>query len=98
MQEKISCSLVNSNAIIWIYILIKICFNCCIRKPLQALKTQMKCSIMHKGKTDLQTKEYIFFESYRYVYWTIPSLLYQNRRKNPFDSIQKVKHDVCRGI
>ena len=40
-----------------------------------------------KGKKDLQTKNTIFFlflqpDIPRYVQWTIPSLLYQTRRKN----------------
>ena len=56
----------------------------------------MKCSIiLHffrvytvlKVKKDLQTKEYNVFlinmTLPRYVQWTIPSLLYQTRKKNP---------------
>ena len=64
---------------------------------LQIVKAQMKCSIMlhfirvyivWKGKKDNQTKEYNIFwklkpDTPRYVQWTIPSLLYQTRRKNP---------------
>ena len=40
-----------------------------------------------KGKKDLQTKTQYFFklqpDTPKYVQWTIPSLMYQARRKNP---------------
>ena len=61
---------------------------------LQTVKTHMKCSMLHfirvytvcKGIKDFQTKEYnillIVTWHPRYVEWTIPSLLYQSRRKN----------------
>ena len=43
-----------------------------------------------KGKKDLQKKEYNIFLKIitwrpRYVQWTIPSLLYQTKRKNPLE-------------
>ena len=58
---------------------------------LQSVKTQMKCNIMVytvcKGKEDVQTKEYLIKklkpDTPRFVKWTIPSLMYQTKRKNP---------------
>ena len=50
----------------------------------------VKVYTVFKGKKDIQTKNRIFLENYnltdtpRYVHWTLPNLLHQISRQNPF--------------